>query len=79
MELIYENARDDASIAIATCDANAPLMMYVSKMVPMPDGRFYALGRVFSGKVATGMKVRIQGPEYVLGKREDLFEKNVQR
>jgi hypothetical protein len=34
------------------CDPNAPLMMYISKMVPTSDkGRFYAFGRVFSGKV----------------------------
>lgn len=40
------------------CDSAGPLMMYVSKMVPTSDkGRFYAFGRVFSGKVATGQKV----------------------
>ena len=41
------------------CDSNGPLMMYISKMVPTSDkGRFYAFGRVFSGRVASGMKVR---------------------
>jgi elongation factor 2 len=55
-------------------------MMYISKMVPTSDkGRFYAFGRVFSGKVATGMKARIQGPNYTPGKKEDLYEKNIQR
>lgn len=55
-------------------------MMYVSKMVPTSDkGRFYAFGRVFSGKVATGMKARIMGPNYVPGKKEDLYEKAIQR
>jgi elongation factor 2 len=45
-------------------------MMYVSKMVPTNDkGRFYAFGRVFSGKIATGQKVRIMGPNYVPGKK----------
>ena len=40
-------------------------MMYVSKMVPSLDkGRFYAFGRVFSGTVGTGMKVRVMSPEY---------------
>lgn len=40
-------------------------MMYVSKMVPSRDkGRFYAFGRVFSGTIGTGMKVRVMGPEY---------------
>jgi elongation factor 2 len=36
-------------------------------------------GRVFSGKVATGMKARIQGPNYQHGKKEDLYEKTIQR
>ena len=48
-------------------------MMYVSKMVPTSDkGRFYAFGRVFSGTIATGQKVRIQGPYYKPGTKEDL-------
>ena len=62
------------------CVFQAPLMLYVSKMVPTADkGRFYAFGRVFSGKVATGDKVRIMGTKYVPGKKGDLFVKPVQR
>merc|ERR1712014_503918 len=54
--------------------------MYVSKMVPTSDkGRFYAFGRVFSGTIATGQKVRIQGPHYKPGAKEDLNVKNIQR
>jgi elongation factor 2 len=49
-------------------------------MVPSADrGRFYAFGRVFSGKIATGQKVRIMGPNYVPGKKADLYVKNIQR
>jgi len=36
-------------------------------------------GRVFSGKIATGLKCRIMGPNYVPGKKEDLNEKSIQR
>jgi len=55
-------------------------MMYVSKMVPTSDkGRFYAFGRVFSGTIATGLKVRIMGPNYVPGQKADLFNKSIQR
>ena len=55
-------------------------MMYISKMVPTSDkGRFYAFGRVFSGTVSTGQKVRIMGPNYQPGKKEDLYEKSIQR
>ena len=43
---------------MTNCDPTGPLMMYISKMVPTSDkGRFYAFGRVFSGKIATGQKV----------------------
>lgn len=81
MELLYEGPQDDeAAIALKNCDPNGPLMMYVSKMVPTSDkGRFYAFGRVFSGKVSTGQKARIQGPNYIPGKKEDLYEKSIQR
>jgi elongation factor 2 len=62
------------------CDPKGPLMMYVSKMVPTPDkGRFVAFGRVFSGTIATSQKVRILGPNYVPGKKEDVYEKTLQR
>merc|ERR1712100_694424 len=54
--------------------------MYVSKMIPTSDkGRFYAFGRVFSGTIATGQKVRIQGPGYKPGAKENLNVKSIQR
>ena len=65
---------------IKNCDTNGPVMMYVSKMIPTADkGRFTAFGRVFSGTIATGQKVRIMGPNYIPGKSSDLFVKNVTR
>merc|ERR1711874_152320 len=78
---LYEGPADDQScVAMTNCDPTGPLMMYISKMVPTSDkGRFYAFGRVFSGKVATGQKCRIMGPNYVPGKKEDLYEKSIQR
>lgn len=80
-ETLYEGPLDDdAAIGIRDCDPKGPLMLYVSKMVPTSDkGRFYAFGRVFSGTVRSGLKVRIQGPNYVPGKKEDLFIKAIQR
>merc|ERR1712127_887335 len=80
-EMLYEGPHDDdAYNGMKNCDSNAPLMMYVSKMVPTSDkGRFYAFGRVFSGTVATGQKCRLMGPNYVPGKKEDLCVKAIQR
>jgi len=78
---LYEGPSDDVACqAMINCDPTGPLMMYISKMVPTTDkGRFYAFGRVFSGKIATGMKARIMGPNYTPGKKEDLYEKSIQR
>jgi len=80
-ELLYEGPHDDAAcMGIKNCDPEGPLMMYVSKMVPTSDkGRFYAFGRVFSGKVATGQKSRIMGPNFIPGQKTDLYEKSIQR
>jgi elongation factor 2 len=78
---LYEGPQDDAcATGIRECDPKAPLMLYISKMVPTTDkGRFFAFGRVFSGTVFTGQKVRIMGPNYKPGKKEDLNVKSVQR
>jgi len=81
MEMLYEGPHDDeCGLGIKNCNPEAPLMMYVSKMVPTSDkGRFYAFGRVFSGTAETGQKVRIMGPNFVFGKKEDLNIKSIQR
>jgi elongation factor 2 len=78
---LYEGPLDDeCATAIRNCDSNGPLMCYISKMVPTSDkGRFYAFGRVFSGVIKTGLKVRIMGPNYVPGKKDDLYLKSIQR
>merc|ERR1711957_39925 len=78
---LYEGPmNDEAAMAMKACDPKGALMMYISKMVPTQDkGRFYAFGRVFSGTIATGQRVRIQGPHYKPGGKEDLSIKNIQR
>ncbi|KAF6032980.1 eef-2 [Bugula neritina] len=81
IEFLYEGPNDDEiAVSMKSCNPKGPVMMYVSKMVPTSDkGRFYAFGRVFSGTIATGQKCRIMGPNYVPGKKEDLYEESVQR
>lgn len=81
VDTLYTGPLDDVSAtSIRNCDAKGPLVMYVSKMVPTPDkGRFYAFGRIFSGTIEAGQKVRIMGPNFEYGKKDDLAVKNIQR
>ena len=81
VENLYDGPLDDFyANAIRNCDPEGPLMLYVSKMIPASDkGRFFAFGRVFVGKVSTGAKVRIMGPNYIPGQKKDLYVKSVQR
>ena len=49
-------------------------MVFISRMIPAADkGRFYAFGRIFSGTVSSGQKVRILGLQYKSGSKVDLF------
>ncbi|PVF98759.1 P-loop containing nucleoside triphosphate hydrolase protein [Serendipita vermifera] len=75
VQTLYEGPMDDeAAVAIRDCDPNGPLVLYVSKMIPTPEkGSFYAFGRVFAGTLKGGTKVRIQGPNYTHGRKEDLY------
>jgi len=79
---LYEGPADDiAAKGIRDCDPNGPVMVYISKMVPTADkGRFVAFGRIFSGTVKSGMKVRIMGSNYTPGEEKDLYKgKTIQR
>jgi elongation factor 2 len=81
VKYLYEGPQtDEVAKAIAACDPKGALCMFISKMFPTKDfTRFRAFGRVFSGTIATGMKVRIQGGKYVPGKKFDVYTKGVQR
>ena len=72
---LYDGPQDDEIAAsIRDCNPKGPLIMYVSKMIPNTQkGRFFAFGRVFGGTISTGQKVRVLGPEYVPGRKTDLF------
>jgi len=80
-EVLYSGSMEDEIVkSIQNCDADGELSMYISKMVPTSEkGRFYAFGRVFSGKIASGQTVRILGPDYEPGKKRDLYVKKIQR
>ena len=77
-EYLYEGPTDDAVCqSMKNCDPNGPLVVYISKMIPLDGTRFAAFGRIFSGTIGSGQKVRIMGANYKHGHHQDLFEKNV--
>lgn len=81
-DFLYDGPKDDEfCTAIRNTDASeeAPVMMYVSKMIPHGTGRFIAFGRVFSGTVRLGMPVYVQDPDYEPGKGKELKSKQVTR
>ena len=81
-EMLYSGpAEGEYFESLKQCNPKGCLIVYISKMVPTADkGRFFAFGRVFSGTVRAGMKVRIMGNNYSYGKKVDLFEdKPIQR
>mmetsp|Transcript_1181 Transcript_1181/g.2255 ORF Transcript_1181/g.2255 Transcript_1181/m.2255 type:complete len:594 (+) Transcript_1181:750-2531(+) len=80
-EIIYEGPIDDIySKSMKNCDLSGPLMIYISKMIPNIDkSRFLAFGRIFSGSVKSGMKIRIMGSSFIKGSKKDLFFTTVHR
>lgn len=75
---LYEGPLDDeCAKGIKNCDPKGPLIMYVSKMVLNGKSSFIAFGRVFSGTISVGQKVRIMGTNYMSGTKEDINEKKI--
>ncbi|KAL7713464.1 Elongation factor 2 [Entamoeba marina] len=71
---------DETAIAMKNCDPNGPLMIHISKMVPSNEtSRLYAFGRVFSGTVKTGSKIRICSNEYIPKQPGNCHIKHIQR
>lgn len=68
VESLYTGSMDDeAAVAIRDCVVldTAPLTMYISKMFHIKGNKFTAFGRVFSGTISSGQKVRILSPKYI--------------
>jgi 116 kDa U5 small nuclear ribonucleoprotein component len=54
------------------CNASGPVVVYVAKLFPKPDcSAFDAYGRVFSGSLQTGDRVRVLGEAYTPDDEED--------
>lgn len=59
--------------SMISCEARAPLMIHVTKLYAAPDGQsFSAFGRIYSGTVKPGDKVKILGEAFSPEDDEDL-------
>eukprot|EP01083_Nonionella_stella_P055762 146988_1 len=67
------------AIGMVYCQKEAELIMYITRMIPMDNKQFIALGRVFSGTLTQGDTVRIMGPDYVHGRNTDLHITEVEQ
>mmetsp|Transcript_18041 Transcript_18041/g.34206 ORF Transcript_18041/g.34206 Transcript_18041/m.34206 type:complete len:985 (-) Transcript_18041:241-3195(-) len=63
----------DAGRAMMTCDRKGPVMINIVKLYSRTDGeKFDAYGRILSGTVRVGTKVRVLGENYSLEDEEDM-------
>lgn len=78
---LYEGQMDDeCATAMISCDPEGPLMMFISNMIYDNDNnKIYAFGRIFSGKINFEEKVKILGPNYIQGKKNDYYEKTIRQ
>lgn len=65
-EALYNgDPESEVAQAIKRCDPDGPMVFFVSKMIPTRDEkRMLCFGRVFSGTMRAGSKVRILGPGF---------------
>ena len=81
VDVLYDGPSDDScAFGIRDCDPNSGLTFFVSKMVPTSDrNAFYGFGRVFSGKVKSGVGVKIMEPEFKYGSKWGFAEGSIDR
>lgn len=67
-----------AASGMLDCDAEGPLVVHLVKLYPTADaGAFHALGRVMSGTLRKGQRVRVLGEAYTPDDEEDAGEAEV--
>lgn len=78
-EHIYTGPLDtEVASALVRCDTTGPLMVQVTKLYHKADlSAFDALGRVFSGTIRTGQRVKVLGEGYSMDNEEDMAEREI--
>lgn len=70
---LYTGPQDDEIVGHAiSCNSKGPLLIHIAKLFPKPDvSSFDAFGRIFSGTVKPGDKVRVLGEGFTPEDEED--------
>uniref|UniRef100_A0A061R8M5 SNU114 homolog n=1 Tax=Tetraselmis sp. GSL018 TaxID=582737 RepID=A0A061R8M5_9CHLO len=73
VERYYTGPQDSAfAESMRSCDEKGPLAIHVAKLFPKPDcSKFDAFGRILSGTLRPGQKVRVLGEGYSPEDEED--------
>ena len=72
------NLESPMALSMQQCDRNGPLVVHIAKLFPRQDcSQFDAFGRIFSGTIRPGDKVRVLGESYTPEDEEDSVEATV--
>ena len=73
----YYRGDGEFKAKISAGKADGPLLLNIVKLYHAKDYKsFYAFGRVVSGTIKKGDRLKIMGENYLAGDEEDLFVKN---
>eukprot|EP01101_Sappina_pedata_P011403 TRINITY_DN7677_c0_g1_i1.p1 TRINITY_DN7677_c0_g1~~TRINITY_DN7677_c0_g1_i1.p1 ORF type:complete len:978 (+),score=435.62 TRINITY_DN7677_c0_g1_i1:64-2997(+) len=68
----------DAAKAMLNCDPKGPLMLHIVKLYPKQDcSTFDAFGRVLSGRLTVGDRIKVLGEGYSIEDEEDMAKADV--
>ncbi|CAK4634842.1 hypothetical protein LEN26_007633 [Aphanomyces euteiches] len=77
--LYTENVKSKVAKAMIACDPTGPLMINIVKLYSSSDGTsFSAFGRIYSGAVSTGQRVKVLGESYSPDDDEDMVVRTVE-
>ncbi|RHY46321.1 hypothetical protein DYB26_010203 [Aphanomyces astaci] len=77
--LYTENVDSKVGKAMLACDPAGPLMINIVKLYSSSDGTsFSAFGRVYSGSVSSGQRVKVLGESYSPDDDEDMVVRTVE-
>ena len=64
--------------SMIVCDPDGPVVVHITKLFPSADAEdFHAFGRVLSGTVTKGMRVKVLGEGYSIEDEEDMVVETV--